>query len=128
MTRVHPTPDSLFTRPWSILPLDDVEAFNSHAYELVDWFRMLGRTREVELVVGPGAVPISLHASREGVKVSDGVTALGPWARIPLVQRCKWRNPHGDLYSAPTCGIAIRRRTPEISAWCNRLENRMAYD
>ena len=120
----------LLERPWVVLPWnDDERLFEEQAACLIhEWCGLGFDVRSVELVVGPHVWPVLYRMqAREpnGVSVMTSVRVLGTFMRVPVVER--YPGWHPGLNEPPKDGMALRVRSPEVSAWCNRLENRMVY-
>lgn len=124
--------ERLLSRPWVVGPwLDDERAFEEQAALLVhEWCRRGFDPRAVELVVGMYAWPVVyrlMAREPEGVLVMPSVRVWGSFMRVPVVERSLGLSWAPGLNDPPKGGMALRARSPEVSAWCNRLENRMVY-
>ena len=122
----------LLERPWVVGPwLDDERAFEEQAALLVyEWACVGFDPQAVELVVGPLVWPLKwrMHArSPDGDQVMISVRILGSFMRVPVVERYLGWRPSLPLYEPPKGGMALRERSREVSAWCNRFENRLVY-
>jgi len=119
----------LLERPWVVGDwLHDERAFEEQSAVLIhEWCSLGFDVRAVELVLGPLVWPVSYRVQArepDGCWVMPGVRVWGPFMRVPVVERVPSAK---GLNEPPGCGMALRVKSPEVSAWCNRLENRMVY-